>query len=264
MAVGRITVMNAPEELPLPARAAAGPLPGGCAPRRRDHRWRSALAAIFVLAALGAHFGVYHLATSSHSTGRDGTPYVGLDATQRAVVQPVLGFLQVLALVLAVATVVLLVVRWRRASTGTAIAFASMLGGWLLVAGLTQGVPAAVYQATSVSPNEQTAQTPTINDLPDHEPLRMGAREHRVEPAGGGHRPSARRMRRRSATSSPTSARCRTCGSRTRRSCRTPSRRSIARRSYQTYSTITVDRYPDATTGSRRRGDDRTARDRRG
>ena len=39
-----------------------------------------------------------------------------------------------------------------------------MLGAWLLVAGLTQGIPAAVYQATSVGPNEQTAQTPTIAD----------------------------------------------------------------------------------------------------
>jgi hypothetical protein len=40
-----------------------------------------------------------------------------------------------------------------------------MLGGWLLVAGLAQGIPAAVYQATSVGPNEQTAQTPTISDF---------------------------------------------------------------------------------------------------
>ena len=79
-------------------------------------------------------------------------------------IQPVLGFLQVLAVVLAIATVFLIAVRWRSASTGSAIGFASMLGGWLLVAGLTQGVPAAVYQATSVGPNEQTAQTPTIAD----------------------------------------------------------------------------------------------------
>ena len=75
-----------------------------------------------VLAALGAHFGVYHLATSAHSQGGN---YVGLDATQRAVIQPVLGFLQVLALVLAVVALVLVAVRWRHASTGTAIAFAT-------------------------------------------------------------------------------------------------------------------------------------------
>ena len=79
-------------------------------------------------------------------------------------IQPVLGFLQVLAAVLAVVTLVLVIMRWRRASTGTAIALASMLGAWLLVAGLTQGIPAAVYQATSVGPNEQSAQTNTIND----------------------------------------------------------------------------------------------------
>ncbi len=156
-----ITVMNAPEELPLPLE----PPPG----RSPEDALRAAvvtggigLAAVFVLAALGAHFGVYHLATSAHSQGGN---YVGLDATQRAVIQPVLGFLQVLALVLAVVALVLVVVRWRHASTGTAIAFGSLLGGWLLVAGLAQAIPAAVYQATSVGPNEQTAQTPTIGDF---------------------------------------------------------------------------------------------------
>src|SRR5579859_7995394 len=165
MAVVSITVMNAPEELPLPLEPPPGRSPED-ALRVAVITGGIGLAAIFVLAALGAHFGVYHLATSSHSTGLNGggTQYVGLDATQRAVIQPVLGFLQVLAIALAIATLVLVVVRWRRASTGTAIAFGSMLGGWLLLAGLTQGVPAAVYQATSVGPNEQTAQTNTIND----------------------------------------------------------------------------------------------------
>src|SRR4029077_20285944 len=143
MAVVSIAVMNAPEELPLPLE----PPPG----RSPEDALRVALltggiglAAVFVLAAFGAHFGVYHLATSTHNN------YVGLDATQRTVVQPVLRFLQVLALVLAIVTAVLVGLRWRHASTGTAIAFGSMLGGWLLLAGLTQGIPAAVYQATSV------------------------------------------------------------------------------------------------------------------
>ena len=70
MAVVSITVMNAPEELPLPLE----PPPG----RSPEDALRAAvitggigLAAIFVLAALGAHFGVYHLATSTHAT--DGT-----------------------------------------------------------------------------------------------------------------------------------------------------------------------------------------------
>ena len=62
--------MNAPEELPLPLE----PPPG----RSPEDALRAAvitggigLAAIFVLAALGAHFGVYHLATSTqHRHGR--------------------------------------------------------------------------------------------------------------------------------------------------------------------------------------------------
>src|SRR4029077_19261711 len=146
MAVVSITVMNAPEELPLPLE----PPPG----RSPEDALRAAvvtggigLAAVFVRAALGAHFGSYPLATSAHSQGGN---YVGLDATQRAVIQPVLGFLQVLALGLAVVVLVLVVLHWRNASPGTAIAFGSLLGGWLLVAGLAQAIPAAVYQATSV------------------------------------------------------------------------------------------------------------------
>ncbi len=161
MAVISITVMNAPEELPLPLEPPPGRTPEG-ALRAAIITGGIGLAAVFVLASLGAHFGVYHLATNAHSQGGN---YVGLDATQRAVIQPVLGFLQVLALVLAVVMLVLVGLRWRRASTGTAIAFGSLLGGWLLIAGLAQGIPAAVYQATSVGPNEQTAQTPTIGDF---------------------------------------------------------------------------------------------------
>ena len=112
--------MNAPEELPLPLEPPPGRSPED-ALRAAVITGGFALVGVFILAALGAHFGVYHLATSPHSTGPNGTgtPYVGLDATQRAVIQPVLGFLQVLAAVLAVATLVLVILRWRRASTGT-------------------------------------------------------------------------------------------------------------------------------------------------
>ena len=249
MAVVAITVMNAPEELPLPLE----PPPG----RSPEDALRSAVitggigvAAIFILASLGAHFGVYHLATSSHmtGTGTTGTPYVGLDATQRAVIQPVLGFLQVLALVLAIVTLVLVGLRWRRASTGTAIAFASMLGGWLVVAGLTQGVPAAVYQATSVGPNEQTAQTPTIGDYLTTSryawAIESSGSNPQVEPRtfGQPHAPSLtdlesdlgtlQNVRIQDPTQLPDTL------------------AQIDRsRSYQTYSTITVDRYPNAATG---------------
>ncbi len=253
MAVLAITVMNAPEELPLPLE----PPPG----RSPEDALRAAvitgglgLVGIFILAALGAHFGVYHLATSGHSTGPNstGTPYVGLDATQRAVIQPVLGFLQVLALVLAVATLVLVIVRWRRASTGTAIAYASLLGAWLLVAGLTQGIPAAVYQGTSVGPNEQSAQTNTINDYLNTSRYAWGIQTTASSPGatpevettnfGTPHPPTLsdlesdlgtlQNVRIQDPTQLPDTL------------------AQIDRtRSYQTYSTITVDRYPNPASG---------------
>ncbi len=246
MAVIAATVMNAPEELPLPLEPPPGRSPED-ALRVAVISGGIGVAAIFVLAALGAHFGVYHLATSSHSQG--GGSYVGLDATQRAVVQPVLGFLQVLALVIAVATVVLLVVRWRRASTGTAIAFASMLGGWLLVAGLAQGVPAAVYQATSVNPNEQTAQTPTINDFLTTSRYAWALEDTGANPQvedktfGTPHAPTLSDLEADLGTLTNV---------RIQDTTQLPD--TLAQvdrtRSYQTYSAITVDRYPDATTGA--------------
>ena len=244
MAVVSITVMNAPEELPLPLE----PPPG----RSPEDALRAAvltggigLAAVFVLAALGAHFGVYHLATSTHTQGGN---YVGLDATQRAVIQPVLGFLQVLALVLAVAALVLVAVRWRHASTGTAIAFGSLLGGWLLVAGLAQAIPAAVYQATSVGPNEQTAQTSTIRDFLTTSRYAWAIQDDTSNPQvenrafGTPHAPTLsdlesdvgtlQNVRIQDPTQLPDTL------------------AQIDRsRSYQTYSTITVDRYPAATGG---------------
>jgi uncharacterized membrane protein (UPF0182 family) len=116
------------------------------------------LVAIFILASLGSHFGVYHLATTQHDN------FVGLDATQRDVLKPVLGFLQYLALALAVATAVVV---WRRRASepiATGIVLGSMLGGWLVVAGLLQGVPAAIYSGTRVSPNASTLQIPPIAD----------------------------------------------------------------------------------------------------
>jgi uncharacterized protein len=241
MAIVAVTVMNAPEELPLPLEPPPGRSPED-ALRVAVITGGIGLAAIFVLAAFGAHFGVYHLATSTHSN------YVGLDATQRSVVQPVLGFLQVLALVLAVVTAVLVGLRWRRASTGTAIAFASMLGGWLILAGLTQGIPAAVYQATSVSPNEQTAQTNTIGDF-----LTTSRYAWALESTG----PNPRVVNRSFGTPhAPTLSDLESdIGTlqnvRIQDTTQLPD--AIAQidrsRSYQTYSTITVDRYADPTTG---------------
>jgi uncharacterized membrane protein (UPF0182 family) len=249
MAVVSITVMNAPEELPLPLE----PPPG----RSPEDALRAAvitggigLVAIFVLAALGAHFGVYHLATSSHTTGTNGggSPYVGLDATQRAVIQPVLGFLQVLAVVMAIVTLVLVVLRWRHATTGTAIAFASMLGGWLLVAGLAQGVPGFVYQNTSVGPNEQTAQTNTINAY-----LTTSRYAWAIQDSGTDSQVQSRSF---GTPHAPTLSDLESdLGTLQNVRIQDPTQLpdSIAQvdrsRSYQTYSTITVDRYPDPTTG---------------
>jgi hypothetical protein len=249
MAVISITVMNAPEELPLPLEPPAGRSPED-ALRAAVITGGFALVGIFILAAFGAHFGVYHLATSAHSTGPNGTgtPYVGLDATQRAVIQPVLGFLQVLAAVLAVVTLVLVIMRWRGASTGTGIALASMLGAWLLVAGLTQGIPAAVYQATSVGPNEQSAQTNTINDYLNTSRYAWAIQTTGSNPEvqnksfGTPHPPTLsdlesdlgtlQNVRIQDPTQLPDTL------------------AQIDRtRSYQTYSTITVDRYPNPATG---------------
>jgi uncharacterized protein len=245
MAVVAVTVMNAPEELPLPLEPPPGRSPED-ALRVAVITGGIGLAAIFVLAALGAHFGVYHLATSAHSQGGS---YVGLDATQRAVIQPVLGFLQVLALALAVATLVLVGLRARRASTGTGIALGSMLGGWLLVAGLTQGVPAAVYQATSVGPNGQTAQTPTISDFLTTSRYAWSLQDTGPNPQvenrsfGNPHAPTLsdleadlgtlQNVRIQDTTQLPDAL------------------AQIDRsRSYQTYPTITVDRYPAAGSGN--------------
>jgi uncharacterized protein len=245
MAVVAVTVMNAPEELPLPLEPPPGRSPED-ALRVAVITGGIGLAAIFVLAAFGAHFGVYHLATDAHTQGGN---YVGLDATQRAVIQPVLGFLQVLALALAVATLVLVGVRARRASTGTAIALGSILGGWLLVAGLTQAVPAAVYQATSVGPNGQTAQTPTISDFLTTSRYAWALEDTGANPQvenrsfGTPHAPTLSDLQADIGTLQNV---------RIQDTTQLPD--AIAQidrtRSYQTYSTITVDRYPAAGTGN--------------
>lgn len=193
-----------------------------------------AVAAVFVMAALGAHFGVYHLATSQHDN------FVGLDATERNVTRPVLGILQWVALALAVFTLVMLVVRRRGTSTtGSAGVFAGALIGWLVVAGVAQGIPAAIYTGASVNPNAQVAQTPSINDYlatsryawalqPSNVDIRnfgtVGAPTLADLAADPG---TLRNVRIQDVTQLPDTF------------------AQIDRsRSYQTYPTITVDRYP--------------------
>lgn len=116
------------------------------------------LVAIFVLAAAGSHFGVYHLATNVHGD------FVGLDATDRDVLKPILGVMQFIALALAVVTVAVLLRRRGGAPIPTAIVLGSMLGGWLLLAGLLQSVPTAIYSRLRVDPNGQTLQLPFVSD----------------------------------------------------------------------------------------------------
>src|SRR5439155_14225163 len=153
-----LAIENSPEDVPIPLSAPAGKTPRDALRVAVLHAG-ILLVAIFVLATFGAHFGVYHLATSSHDT------FVGLDATQRNVVRPVLGGLQVVAIVFAVITVVVIAARWRRATVGTLAGYGGLLAVWLIGAGLAQGIPAAIYQNTSVNPNAQVAQTNPIQDF---------------------------------------------------------------------------------------------------
>ena len=157
VAVLALVVDTSPEDLPLPLRPPPGRTPRDAMRVAVAHAGL-ALAAVFVLAALSAHFGVYHLSTSQHDN------YVGLDATQRNVIRPVLGALQWVAVIFAVAAVAVVAVRRRAAPVATGITLGGMLVGWLAVAGLAQGIPAAIYQGASVNPNAQTAQAPTILD----------------------------------------------------------------------------------------------------
>ncbi len=146
-----------PEEMPVTLRPPAGANPEQGL-RLAVRQGGVLLAAVFVLAALGAHFGVYHLATAQH----DG--FVGLDATQRDVVKPVLGVLQYVALIFAVLAVVVTVRTRSTAGTGAAAVVGGLLGGWLVLAGIVQIIPAAIYSAARVNPNAAQLQLPPISD----------------------------------------------------------------------------------------------------
>lgn len=235
------TLENSPTEVPIPLKS-----PPGLTTRDALHRaLRHAgvvLVGIFILAIAGAHFGVYHMATSAHGN------YVGLDATQRNVIRPVLGGLQIVALLFAIATIVVLVLRWKTAELGLAITFGGLLFGWLLAAGLAQGIPAAIYQGTSVGPNEQSAQRGTIGDFLTTSryawDLQTGGSNATIENRtfGTPHAPALSDL-----TADPG----------TLRNVRIQDYRQLPdtlaqidrSRSYQTYPTITVDRYADATNG---------------
>jgi uncharacterized membrane protein (UPF0182 family) len=158
MAALCVAVETAPEEVPMPLRPPVGRTPRDGMAAAVRHAG-VVLVAIFVLAALGAHYGVFHLATSSHDN------FVGLDAVQRNVLRPVLGALQWVAVLFALATVAAVVLLRRASAYRTAAVLGGLLAGWLLLAGLAQGVPGAIYQGTSVNPNAQTAQRDSIADF---------------------------------------------------------------------------------------------------
>jgi uncharacterized membrane protein (UPF0182 family) len=232
---------NSPAEVPIPLKS-----PPGFSARDGLHRALRhtgiALAAIFILAAAGAHFGVYHMATSAHNN------YVGLDATQRNVIRPVLGALQVIALLFAAATIALIVVRWRVAERGVAIAMGGLLFGWLIAAGLAQGIPAAIYQGTSVGPNEQSAQRPTISDF-----LTTSRYAWDLQDTGS----DATIQNRTFGSPHPPTLNDLAADQGTLRNVRIQDYRQLPdtfaqidrSRSYQTYPTITVDRYADSVNG---------------
>jgi uncharacterized protein len=234
LAAASFSLANTPSEVTLPVKPPEG--------RSFEQGFSSAvthagfcLAGIFVLAALGAHFGVYHLATSQHGN------FVGLDATQRNVTRPVLGVLQWVALVLAAVTLALVLVRRSSSTTSSAAIFAGTLIGWLILAGVVQGVPALIYQGASVNPNAQVAQTPSINDYLATSRYAWALMPSDVE------------VRNFGSVSPPTLADL-AADPGTLRNVRIQDVTQLPdtfnqidrSRSYQTYPTITVDRYPSS------------------
>lgn len=153
-----VAVETAPDDVPMPLRPPVGRSPRDGMAIAVRHAG-VVLIAIFILAALGSHFGVFHLSTDNHES------FVGLDAVERNVTRPVLGALQWIAVVLAVITGVLVFTLRRSSAVRGAIVFGSLLGGWLVLAGVAQGIPEAIYSGTSVNPNAQAAQHDSIADF---------------------------------------------------------------------------------------------------
>ena len=224
-----------PAEMSLPLRPALGSDP-------RDafaigvRLAGAALAVVFVLAALGAHFGQYHLATMQH----DG--FVGLDATERNVLRPMLTAMQYIAAALALAVALVLGLRRNRPATGTAGVLGAMFGGWLLLAGILQTVPEAVYQSTVAGPNALSKQSPSLNDYLATSRVAWGLQDEKdVDTRAFG---SVVAPKVEDLTADPE----------TLRNVRIQDYRLLPEtfkqidrsRSYQTYPTITVDRYPNA------------------
>jgi uncharacterized membrane protein (UPF0182 family) len=155
-----LVVIHAPEEIDVQLHPVKG--------RSADDALRistlhagGAVVAILALAAMGAHFGVFHLATESQSQ----YAFVGPNATELNVTRPILGAMQWMALVLAAGTLGLLIRRSRmRLTWGTAAVLGGTLGAWLIVAAALQTIPQAIYTATSVNPDAEQAQAASIDN----------------------------------------------------------------------------------------------------
>ena len=155
-----LMVIHAPDELDVQLHPVKG-MSADDALRIGTRHAGVALIGIFIMAGLGAHFGVYHLATEQNSQ----YAFVGPNATDLNVLIPVLSALQWIALVFAVAIGAILVRRSRRRPTwGTVAWMGGLLGGWLVVAGALTIIPEAVYTATAVNPNAEQAQAKSIDN----------------------------------------------------------------------------------------------------
>jgi uncharacterized protein len=236
-----VAVETAPEEVPMPLRPPVGRTPQDGMAAAVRHAG-VVLAAVFVLAALGAHYGVFHLATSDHGT------FIGLDAVERNVLRPVLGALQWVALVFALVTVLVLATLRRASAYRAAAVLGGLLAGWLLLAGVAQGVPTAIYRATSVNPNALTAQRPSIADFLSTSRTAWGLEpDHNVVTTQFGTPPG-------SPPQPPTVADL-VADAGTTKNIRIQDYRVLQEvfnqidrsRSYQTFPSITVDRYPSST-----------------
>ena len=155
-----LMVIHAPDELDVQLHPAKG-MSADDALRIGTRHAGVALIGIFIMAALGAHFGAYHLATEQNPQ----YSFVGPNASDLNVLIPVLGALQVIALIFAIATGALLIRRSRRRPTwGTVAWMGGLLGGWLVLAGALTIIPEAVYTATAVNPNAEQAQAKSIDN----------------------------------------------------------------------------------------------------
>jgi len=229
-----ISAQNMPTDLPFALRPTPGRTPSDGVRIAVRHAG-IALVAIFIMAALGAHFTVYHLATSQHNN------FWGLDATQRNVIRPVLGALQYVAAVFAVFTLALVLFRWKRESIVTSSVFTGMFVFWLIINGVVQWVPAAIYQATSVTPNALSAQSGPITDFLNTSRYAWGLQD------------STNVMTEQFPTPQTVTLQDLASDPGTLNNVRVQDYRELPdalnqtdrSRSYQTYPTITVDRYPD-------------------